>query len=147
MIQLICRRFHIVARQLGHRRQNRRTLEIIDEYDVQDLLHSLLRLHFDDIRPEEWTPSYGGGASRMDFLPKDERIVIEAKMARANHAAKEISEELIIDVARYKTHPDCKTLVCLVYDPNNQINNPRGVERDLAKLSADDLDVICIITP
>jgi len=104
LIQLICRRFHIVARQLGHRRQNRRTLEIIDEYDVQDLLHSLLRLHFDDIRPEEWTPSYGGGASRMDFLLKDERIVIEAKMARANHAAKEISEELIIDAARYKTH-------------------------------------------
>src|SRR5213593_1092790 len=84
----------------------------------------------------EWTPSYGGGASRMDFLLKDERIVIEAKMARANHAAKEISEELIIDAARYKTHPDCKTLVCLVYDPNNQIKNPRGVERDLAKLSA-----------
>ncbi len=96
---------------------------------MQDLLHSLLRLHFDDIRPEEWTPSYGGGASRMDFLLKDERIVIEAKMARANHAAKEISEELIIDAARYKTHPDCKTLVCLVYDPN-YIKNPRGVERD-----------------
>jgi hypothetical protein len=24
----------------------------------QDLLHTILKLHFDDIRPEEWTPSY-----------------------------------------------------------------------------------------
>ena len=83
----------------------------------------------------------------MDFLLKEEKIIIEAKMARANHAAKEISEELIIDASRYKAHQDCKTLVCLVYDPNNHIKNPRGVERDLAKLSADDLQVICIITP
>src|SRR5439155_9310984 len=76
LIKLICRRFHIVARQLGHRRQNRPTLEVIDEYDVQDLLHALLRLHFDDIRPEEWTPSYAGKSSRMDFLLKPEQIVI-----------------------------------------------------------------------
>jgi hypothetical protein len=53
----ICDRFHEVARQLTHRRENRGTLEIKDEYDVQDLLHALLHIHVDDIRPEEWTPS------------------------------------------------------------------------------------------
>ncbi|MCU1275952.1 MAG: REase DpnII-MboI, partial [Bryobacterales bacterium] len=31
------------------------------------------------------TPSYGGGASRMDFLLKEEQIVVEAKMARAGY--------------------------------------------------------------
>jgi hypothetical protein len=31
-----------------------------DEYDVQDLLYALLRIFFDDVRPEEWTPSFAG---------------------------------------------------------------------------------------
>jgi hypothetical protein len=26
---------------------------------------------FDDIRPEEYTPSYAGGSSRIDFLLED----------------------------------------------------------------------------
>lgn len=41
-----------------------------DEYDVQDLPHALLLLYFDDVRAEEWTPSYAGKSARMDFLLK-----------------------------------------------------------------------------
>lgn len=143
----ICDRFHVVARQLLHRRENRATVEITDEYDVQDLLHALLRLYFDDIRPEEWTPSYGGGSSRMDFLLKGHDIVVEAKMTRKGLAAKEVSEQLIIDAAKYRQHAECKTLICLVYDPDALIKNPRGIERDLAKLSGNGLEMVCIITP
>jgi len=143
----ICDRFHVVARQLLHRRENRATLEITDEYDVQDLLHALLRLYFDDIRPEEWTPSYGGGSSRMDFLLKGHDIVVEAKMTRKGLTAKEVSEQLIIDAAKYRQHAECKTLICLVYDPGALIKNPRGIERDLAKLSGNGLEIVCIITP
>jgi len=143
----ICDRFHLVARQLQHRRESRPTLEIKDEYDVQDLLHALLRLYFDDVRPEEWTPSYGGGSSRMDFLLKQEQIVVEAKMTRAGLGAKEVSEQLIIDAAKYREHQDCKTLVCLVYDPGGIVKNPRGIERDLARLAGNALEVMCVITP
>src|SRR5690606_29458864 len=46
--------FHNVARQLLNRHSSRETLKIDDEYDVQDLLHSLLRIQFDDIRAEEY---------------------------------------------------------------------------------------------
>jgi len=143
----ICDRFHLVAKQLTSRRENRPTLAVNDEYDVQDLLHALLRLHFDDIRPEEWTPSYGGGASRMDFLLKDEQIVVEVKMTRPGLGSKEVADQLIIDAARYREHQDCKTLICLVYDPRGFVKNPRGVERDLGKLSGNGLEVICIIIP
>lgn len=143
----VCNRFHQVARQLTHRRQGRQTLEITDEYDVQDLLHALLRLHVDDIRPEEWTPSYGGSASRMDFLLKEEQLVVEAKMTRAGLGAREVTDQLAVDAARYRVHPNCKTLVCLVYDPSSLVKNPRGVERDLATLSGNGLEVICVITP
>ncbi len=59
--------FHLVANQLKTRHSNRESLVISDEYDVQDLLHALLHIYFDDIRPEEWTPNYAGGSSRVDF--------------------------------------------------------------------------------
>jgi hypothetical protein len=53
-----------------------------DEYDVQDIFHALLRLFVDDIREEEWTPSYAGGASRMDFLLPELETVVEIKKTR-----------------------------------------------------------------
>jgi hypothetical protein len=146
-VTLICKRFHAVALQLLNRRKNRETLAITDEYDVQDLLNALVRLHFDDVRPEEPTPSFGGGASRMDFLLKREQIVVEAKMTRANLRDKELSNELIQDVARYKNHSDCKTLVCLVYDPEALVKNPHGFESDIHKLSSERLAVEAIVVP
>ena len=67
-LEYLIQRFHQVVRQLKHRHDDRETLVIRDEYDVQDLLHALLRTLFDDVRPEEHTPSYAGASSRMDFL-------------------------------------------------------------------------------
>lgn len=131
LIEKLCLRFHAAARQLQARHAGRATLTIEDEYDTQDLLHAILRLHFDDIREEEWTPSYAGAASRIDFLLKAEQIVIEVKKTRASMTAKKLGEELIIDRARYEAHPDCKILVCFVYDPEGRIGNPVGIERDL----------------
>ncbi len=69
-IQLLSERFHLVARQMRDRHNERETLDIEDEYDVQDLFHSMLTIFFDDIRNEEWTPSYAGSCSRVDFLLK-----------------------------------------------------------------------------
>jgi len=50
-------KFHRVARQLRVRHEQRKTLEVEDEYDVQDLLHALLTIFFDDIRPEDGLPA------------------------------------------------------------------------------------------
>ena len=60
--------------------EGRAPFEVSNEYDVQDLLHGLLKLQFNDVRPEEYTGSYGGNASRVDFYLPQERIIIEAKM-------------------------------------------------------------------
>lgn len=132
-IKIIINRFHQVSKQLRQRYSNRETLDIEDEYDVQDLFHALLKLYFDDIRPEEYSPSYAGGSSRVDFLLKDEKTIIEIKKTRKNLRAKELGEQLIVDIARYQSHPDCEHLVCFVYDPDGYINNPRGIENDLSK--------------
>ena len=133
LISNLCERFHLLVRQLRSRHENRETLDVQDEYDVQDLLHALLTLHFDDIRPEEYTPSYAGKASRMDFLLKKERIVIETKKTRKGLDAKELGSQLIEDIERYQAHPDCDALICFVYDPEGRISNPRGIENDLRR--------------
>lgn len=124
-------KFHAVAVQLRSRHAERETLDINDEYDVQDLMHALLRLYFDDVRPEEWVPSYAGASSRTDFLLPQIDTVIEIKKTRAGLNAKSVGEQLIIDIARYKKHPQCRRLVCFVYDPEGRIANPSGIESDL----------------
>ncbi|MCS4293769.1 putative RNA-binding Zn-ribbon protein involved in translation (DUF1610 family) [Comamonas sp. BIGb0152] len=146
MVEQVCGRFHLIARQIKARHANRETLVVNDEYDVQDLLHALLHLYFDDIRREEWTPSYAGGSSRVDFLLKSEQIIIEVKKTRATLRARELGDELLIDCQRYKAHPDCKRLFCFVYDPDGWISNPRGLENDLSK-KIDDFEVKAVIVP
>ena len=130
-LENVFNKFHKIARQLRTRHSNRETLKIADEYDVQDLLHALLLLHFDDVRAEEWTPSYAGGCVRMDFLLKDIQTVIEVKKTRDSMSAKDLGEQLIVDIEKYKTHPDCKQLYCFVYDPEGLLGNPAGIINDL----------------
>jgi len=145
-VQSLCLRFHGVVRQLRTRHDGRPIFDVEDEYDVQDLLHALLRLHFDDIRPEEWTPSYAGKSTRMDFLLKKEKVVIEVKKTRKGLDSKRLGEELIIDMAHYRNHSDCRTLICFVYDPESWITNPAGLEADLSR-NDPDLTVTVIISP
>jgi hypothetical protein len=125
-------RIGLLARQLRHRHDNRPTIEVSDEYDLQDLFHAVLLLHFDDVRAEEWTPSYAGGSARMDFLLKAEQIVVELKMTRAGLADKEVRDQLAIDLLRYRAHKDCRELVVVVYDPDRRIRNPAGLVSDLS---------------
>jgi len=79
-----------------------------DEYDIQDIIHPFLLVRFEDIRTEEWTPSYAGKSSRMDFLLKNERIVIESKITRERHGQKEIGDGLIVDKERHRSYPFTK---------------------------------------
>ncbi|MBX3304340.1 MAG: hypothetical protein KF693_19175, partial [Nitrospira sp.] len=58
LVRKVCLRLHAVARQLRLRRDYRPTLEIEDDYDLQDLLGALLKVEFDEVATEEWTPPY-----------------------------------------------------------------------------------------
>lgn len=133
LILRLCQKMHTIVRQLRNRHGDRPTLDVGDEYDLQDLMHALLRLDFEDVRAEECTPSYAGGSSRVDFLIPAHEIVLELKMTRPGLKRKEIGEQLIIDIARYTAHPKCKTLVCFVYDPAGHVSNPQGLMTDLTK--------------
>lgn len=146
LLERVLRRFHHATRQLKHRHDNRSPLTINDEYDVQDLLHVILRSLFDDIRPEEYTPSYAGKASRMDFLLKSEQIVIEVKLASSNLRDRQVGEQLMLDIMRYQSHPECKRLVCFVYDPDGHIQNAAGLETDLSASKSDILVKVIVVS-
>jgi hypothetical protein len=136
ILKNIFSKFDFFAKQLLNRYDNRSTIQITDEYDVQDLLYAILRLHFNDIRKEEYMPSRAGSNSRCDFLLSDEEILIETKMIGKNLSEKKLSEQLIIDKERYKSHPKCKYVYCFVYDPSLMLENPNGIENDLNEKSA-----------
>lgn len=135
IIERIFSTFDNVVNQLRIRHDDRPTLDVQDEYDAQDLLHSLLRLYFDDIRTEEWNPSYGGSSTRSDFLLKNEKTIIEVKHTRRGLTNKKLKEELIVDKEQYKQNKECEKLYCFVYDPDKRITNPRGFEKDISENS------------
>lgn len=142
----LLRRFHIATVQLSRRHENRETLVIADEYDVQDFLHALLKTRFDDVRAEEVTPSYAGGSSRMDFFLKTQGIGIEVKLATRKLTDRRVGEQLTVDIARYQTHGECRVLVCFIYDPEGHLTNPAGLINDLSKSDAN-LSVEVVIAP
>jgi len=132
LVERICRGFAEFLVPIAARQRGRPAIVMEDEYDVQDFLHGLLRVFFHDIRPEDYSPERAGARSRIDFVLKEQRIVVEAKMTRPGVGAAHVGDELIIDIERYRSHPDCDAIVALVYDPEKRITNRRTLEADLS---------------
>lgn len=133
IVERLATNFPRFVSQLAKRQRGRDSISISDEYDLQDLFVALLKLFFDDVRPEEWTPSYAGKSTKMDFLLKSQQIIVELKKTRTGLNEKKVGEELIIDIAHYAKHQDCRAIVCFVYDPDRLITNPVGLENDLSR--------------
>jgi len=131
LLKVIIRGLPRAMHPLTHRRKNSPNLSFTSEYDIQDLLHSQLRPWIADIRPEEFTPSYAGSNTRMDFLLPTHKLVIEVKRVRDKSHASKVGDELIIDIEHYRRHQDAQYLWCVIYDPELFISNPSGVASDL----------------
>jgi hypothetical protein len=146
-LELLLDRFHRVALHLARGYQGRQGFRIADEHDAQHVLHALLKIRFEDVRAEEWTPSYAGGTARMDFLLKAERVVVEVKMTRRGLGQRELGDQLLQDALRYKKHPDCDILACFIYDPDHLVNNPTALRPDMEDCSTLAPKVIVRIHP
>lgn len=131
LLDIVIKGLRRAMHPLTHRRKGVQPLSFGNEYDVQDLLHALLRPWISDIRPEEFTPSYAGSSTRMDFLLPTHELVIETKIVRDRAHAKKVGDELIIDIEHYRKHPSCKSLWCVIYDPDQLITNAQGLKADL----------------
>lgn len=126
-------KFLYVERELKRRHSNRSTLLVKDEYDSQDLLRAMLAVFFADVRPEDAVQAFAGGNSRIDFVLPEFKLAIELKFTRESMTTKNLGEELIIDRERYAQRKDVQHLLCLVFDHEGRIVNPRGVEKDLGR--------------
>ena len=146
MTKKLCQRFHAVARQLRLRGEYRPTISVEDEIDVQDLIHALLRQHFEDIGTDEWTPEYGDGVSRTTFLLNHDRLAIAVKKTRTGLSRKDLTEQVRADAERYRARGRCTKLLCFIYDPEGRIGNPRGLEKELAT-STEHFTVDVIVAP
>lgn len=131
VLDIVVRGLPRAMHPLTHRRKGSQELSFNSEYDVQDLLHALLRPWVSDIRPEEFTPSYAGSSTRMDFLLPAYDLVVEVKIVRDRVHARKVGDELIIDIDHYRCHPKCERLWCVIYDPEKLIANPDGLKEDL----------------
>lgn len=131
LLEVVVRGLRRAMHPLTHRRKGTQPLSFGNEYDVQDLLHALLRPWISDIRPEEFTPSYAGSSTRMDFLLPAHKLVIETKIVRDRAHARRVGDELIIDIEHYRRHPGCAALWCVIYDPGHLITNAEGLKNDL----------------
>ena len=135
IVEFVCEHFDSVANQLLDRYAKRSTLQITDEYDVQDLLLSVLRLFFDDVRKEDGVPSIGASSSRVDFLLFDNKTVIEVKTTVPREGAKKtitssLEKEINDDLIKYTRHLDCKYLIFFIYDPEKKVVNPAGLKKN-----------------
>lgn len=131
LLQVLLKGLPRAIQPLIQRRKGSVSLTFSSEYDIQDLLHALLRPWIADVRAEEFTPSYAGSSTRMDFLLPEYSLVIETKLVRDKPHSKNVGNELIIDIDHYRAHPNCKTLWCVIYDPNHFISNAAGLVSDL----------------
>jgi hypothetical protein len=131
LLEIILRGLRRAMHPLTHRRKGAQALSFSTEYDVQDLLHALLRPWVADIRPEEFTPSYAGCSTRMDFLLSKYKLVVELKFVRDRNHARGIGNELIVDIAHYQRHPDCSHLWCVIFDQDHLLVNAEGLRVDL----------------
>ena len=146
LVKAVCCRFHAVVQQLRLRGEHRATLQVDDEVDAQDLLHALLRVQFNNIDTEEWTPSYSSGAPRTTLLLNERRLAVIVKKTRPGLTAKDLTDQLRVDAARYRFHGRCTTLLCFIYDPDGRIGGPQGLEASLTSVS-DSFVVDVLVVP
>ncbi|QBR93286.1 hypothetical protein [Nocardioides euryhalodurans] len=129
----ISERFLLVQRSLSKHPHGGDPVKFETEYDDQFLLRALLVQFFDDVRDEEYTPSYAGSNSRVDFVLPDFGLAIELKHTREGLRDGDLGAELLIDRERYQQHIDVTHLLVIVFDHDGILRNPRGLESDLQR--------------
>lgn len=138
---------HAVVDARGH---SRPAFRLVNEYDVQDLLHTIMKAHFPDVIAEEYTLKRAGKTKRLDLVVNGLETVIETKMIRSKDHGNQIANELDIDIRGYVAHPNCRRLFCYLYDPKHHVKDPRIVEHDLSGETSQNgrtIDVAVMIRP
>ncbi len=118
MVEQLCKRLPQAARILAVRsRKGKKAYEISDEYDVQDLLHALLRAYLKYSVQEDPLPKVAGAkSSRADISIEELGVLIEVKYVHGREDQKRLFEEYSQDLVLYAQWSHLRTLVYLIYN-------------------------------
>lgn len=118
LVDRLCRRLPQAARILATRqRKDRAPFEIRDEYDVQDLLHGIIRAYLKYSVQEDPLPKVAGTrASRADISIEELGLLIEVKYVHGPEDQKRIFEEFTQDLTLYTSWQYLQHLFCIIYN-------------------------------
>lgn len=119
MIKMILANFHNASKKITQeRRKDHPVFRIVDEYDVQDLLYTILKCSFPKLKEEDPTPKVGAKSNKIDLILREDGILIEVKMIKESDSnEKPFIEQLKNDIQSYHTCEWLKYLIFFVYDP------------------------------
>lgn len=124
-------RFHDVEIELKTRRAPKNPLLIENEYDVQYILRSMLKIYFQNVMAEDPQTTHVGRANTIDFVIPELKVGIECKKTRDNLRDAQLGDELLADIPRYQKRGDVETLYIFVHDSDHFLKNPKKIENDL----------------
>jgi hypothetical protein len=125
-LEPMLRRLPHVIRQLHSRHGVRPPFHVADQHDLEDLVRSLLPLHFDDIRLRSCTPHYALTTQTDLFLAK-ENVGLTVKVVRPPVQIDALACQLQEDLARWQAE-GCRLLVAFLYDPEGLLRNAAALE-------------------
>lgn len=123
LAERVCTRVGKAARALTSRRTGKLAFTVVDEYDVQDLLHALLRVYFKYSVKENPVPKTAAAASsRADLSIEELGLIVEAKFVRKPQDQRRIEKDLAEDLIFYTAWEPLKYLFFVVYNSSDLEN-------------------------
>ena len=96
-----------------HAKRNN-TFKIEDEYDLQDLVWTILKPIFPGMINEVPIPKHMGKSSRVDFYIPEIKTILELKYIKSDDYAKGIPQQLDNDITWYGELPQAENLIFYV---------------------------------
>ncbi|MEO1241005.1 MAG: hypothetical protein AAFX54_03780 [Pseudomonadota bacterium] len=125
----LCRRLPRSAKSLAQRKRSRPNFEINDEYDVQDLLLSVIRAYFKYAINEEPIGKVAGGkSSRADFAIEDLGALIEVKYARGPDDQSRLIKEFAEDLLLYTKWAPLTDFIFVIYN-SEDVSDPESLDQ------------------
>jgi hypothetical protein len=130
LVERVCYRLSHVGRILATRsRKDKAPFEIVDEYDVQDLLHATLRAYLKySVQEDPIGKVAGVRGSRADISIEDLGTPIEVKYVRSPDDQKRIFEEFSQDLVLYAKWAPIRILLFMVFNASD-LRDPEALER------------------
>jgi REase_DpnII-MboI len=123
LIVKLCSRLKQAARALGDRQHKKPGFDITDEYDIQDLVHALLRAYFKYPVRENPLPKVAGAVStRADLCIEQLGVIIELKHVKSPTDQGRIEKDIAEDLVFYSSWTSLRTLIFVIYNSEDLQN-------------------------